>query len=161
MKRMIRFMAVAFALVMLAAYVVYSQKQQTRTVAPGSKVLSPPETSGRSNPSNGVKSTMVPTPTNYDFSDVIASSSKSISPVVKVKPTPVPTATTPAPSSDWIPASTSKSGRVFDSSTAKGATDFSRTNQLPAGPAKLSPEQAEASARKIAATNAAAKKASP
>src|SRR5215831_17540510 len=110
MKRIVQIMAVSFALVMLAGYVVYSQKQQNRTVAPGSKVLSPPESS-----SNGAAASGARTTTNvYSMDDVIASSSKSISPLIKVKPTAAISVTNPAPNSDWIPAITSKSGHIFD-----------------------------------------------
>jgi len=138
MKRIIRIVAVSFALIMLAGYVVYSQKQQNRTIAPGSKVLSPPETS-RMDHSNGVVKSVAPTATNtvYDFSDVIASSSKSISPLIKVKPA----ATNRAPGSDWIPVSTSKSGRVFSPSTTQNSNSGSLiTNQSTSSTSKLPPK---------------------
>jgi hypothetical protein len=155
-------MAVAFALVMLAAYVVYSQKQQNRTVAPGSKVLSPPETSGKSSgQSNGVAgSPATSTSTNnaYSFSEVVASSSKSISPVVKVPPRtpPPPPPASPPSDDDWIATMTSKFGRVFDRSITQSLPDigvitiYTATNST------------EMSARKsLAATNTPPKKASP
>ena len=152
MKRMLRFLTVAFALTMLAAYVVYSQRQQAQTVAPGSKstggstiVLT--TNGGKVRAHINVYTNSTSTNGAHSYGDVVASSSKSLSPVVKVRPDTVTAPTNLPRTSDWIAPSTSKSGRIFDSSSLTEA---------------ITGQNAEAEIRKaLAATNTPPTKASP
>src|SRR5438093_1438610 len=101
MKRLIQFLTVLFALSMLAVYVAYSQKQHNRSVAPGSRQ------SGAQVNASSVAPSNAPTP----HADLLMPGSKAM--VHVVEPDFHSVATQP----NWVPPTTSKSGRVFDSSS--------------------------------------------
>ena len=147
-KNPLQIVTVALALTMLTAYVVYSQHQQTRNVAPGSKVMvlegvkGPSASAGNTNNVRGRKPVAV------------APGSKSLAPVLTVRPTTLATASN-APAAVARPAMVapgSKSAAVFDLQQSQvpktpklkpahrapltPSNDETKTNSSPATPVK-------------------------
>lgn len=108
-KTIFRILSIALALSMLTAYVVYSQKQQVQRAAPSSKVivLAPGREHSFSTNTNAISVTNVAV-----FNpDVLAFSSKSAAPLVKIPITP---ATNVSAEKTTRIAPSSKSAPVFD-----------------------------------------------
>jgi len=128
MKRTIQINTILFALIMLAAYVVYSQRQQTRTVAPSSKFMVLPE--GK----HGIPAAtnrVIDVSSNYD-STLVFPGSKSAAIFTPHSEAPIVLVTNvPARPPAFKVAPSSKSGRVFDpeSTSTASRTALSSSNR--------------------------------
>jgi len=109
-RKSVQIVTVVFALFVLTAYVVYSQHQHNRSVAPSSKYIA--LTPGKEAPAAASRSNNVPDPEQV----TVASGSKTRVPVVTLQPTfPVPASNTPAAQArSLMLAPGSKSAPVFD-----------------------------------------------
>ena len=102
-KTPVQIVTVVFAVAMLAGYVVYSQRQQTRNVAPGSKGGVIAESKGVTAFNDGTNQPSLLT------RELVASSSKSMAPLIEVqRPNPNGSRSTSAPAAMVAPGSKSE-----------------------------------------------------
>src|SRR5205814_9676904 len=106
-SRPFQLLTIVFALSMLMAYVVYSQRERNRTVAPGSKsmaLVNPKEPIVNRGTNQVQRATPV----------IVAPGSKAMAPLLDLRPPPAQQSAPILISRPAMVASGSKSGRVFD-----------------------------------------------
>ena len=109
-SRAVQILTIALALSMLTTYVVYSQRERNRSVAPGSKSMALTGTKETSAPAISLNTNHLLSPT----SGMVASGSKSTVPVFDVRPITAPQVADHPIQNPAVFAPGSKSGRIFD-----------------------------------------------
>jgi hypothetical protein len=105
-RRPIQILTLTLALSMLTAYIVYSQRERNRTVAPGLKIMPLSDPAKTSDPSQ----TLITNPPG-----MVAPGSKSMAPILHVQPPPAKQSTPIILNSAAAGiAPGSKSGQVFN-----------------------------------------------